>query len=159
MRGPTTRVTKIRKDNITAPMIGPEQFDRWCAPLYEELAGMLAEDGRLAFVHMDGDLRALWGRIATSPIRGIDSLSPPPDNDTSVADCVREWPEMRVWVNYPSSVFLAPPEAIYAQTVRLLEEGAHTGRLQIQISENPPPGAWRMAFPEIVRAVREFGCA
>ena len=144
-------------DNITAPAIGVTYFRKYCMPSYKELADMLAETGKdvPVFVHMDGDLKALWGAIAESAVRGLDSFSPQPDNDTSVAEAVAQWPEMRLCPNFPSSVHLAAPEEIYQQTRRILSEAAHTGRLQIQISENVPPGVWRKSFPEIVRAIRE----
>ena len=142
-------------DNITAPMIGLDNFRRYCVPLYRELAGML--DGRPVFVHMDGDLQALWPAIGDSGVGGVDSLSPPPDNDTSAGEVVARWPDMRVWVNYPSSVHLQPAQAIYDQAMEILQQAGHTGRLQIQISENVPPGGWRKSFPEIVRAIRDFG--
>jgi EAL domain-containing protein (putative c-di-GMP-specific phosphodiesterase class I) len=90
-------------------------------------------------------------------VRGLDSFSPPPDNDTRVADAVRLWPEMRLWLNFPSSIHLASEERIYEVTREILEEGGHTGRLQIQISENVPPGVWRTSFPQIVRAIDDFG--
>ena len=106
---------------------------------------------------MDGDLRPLWDDIGASCVGGIASLSPPPDNDTSVADAVALWPHMRIWANFPASVHLAPPEGIYAAAARLLREGGHTGRLQIQISENVPAFAWRTSFREIVRAIHDFG--
>jgi hypothetical protein len=41
--------------------------------------------------------------------------------------------------------------------MEILSEAGHTGRLQIQISENVPPGVWRTSYPEIVRAIRNFG--
>ncbi len=66
-------------------------------------------------------------------------------------------PEMAILVNFPSSVHLKSPKEIYDQAGEILEQGGHTGRLQIQISENMPPGAWRKSFPEIVRAIRDFG--
>ena len=109
------------------------------------------------FVHMDGDLKPLWGAIGETGIAGIDSLSPPPDNDTSVADAFSMWPDFRLLVNFPSSVHLADSQTIYEQAWRLLEEGGHTGRLQIQVSEDAPPGVWRTSFPEIVRAIDDFG--
>ena len=67
------------------------------------------------------------------------------------------WPEMRIGVNFPSSVHLAEPEAVYSRAMTILEEGGRTGRLQIQISENVPPEVWRRSFPEIVRAIDDFG--
>jgi len=109
------------------------------------------------FVHMDGDLKPLWQAIGESPVRGLDSMSPPPDNDTSVAAATAMWPEMRLMVNFPSSVHLAKPEVIRATAERLLAEGGSTGRLQIQISENVPPGRWKVSYPEIVKAIEAFG--
>jgi len=40
---------------------------------------------------------------------------------------------------------------------QILDEGGHSGRLQMQISENVPPGIWRKSFPQIVAAIRDFG--
>lgn len=143
-------------DNITAPAIGANRFERYCVPFYDRLADMLAPYGVPVFVHMDGDLQPLAEAIAGCAVRGIDSLSPPPDNDTSVAAALARWPEMRVWVNFPSSAHLLPPEGVYDTACRLLAEGAPTGRLQIQISENVPRFAWRTSYPEIVRAIRDW---
>ena len=143
-------------DNITAPVIGEANFLTYCIPLYREFAQRLAGKDIPILVHMDGDLKPLWKAIDTSGINGLDSLSPPPDNDTSVADAVSRWPDMCVLVNFPSSVHLKSPAEIYDQAGQILQQGAHTGRLQIQISENMPPGAWRKSFPEIIRAIRDF---
>ena len=72
-------------------------------------------------------------------------------------NCRGEWPEMRMAVNFPSSVHLTPPEQIYERACQLLEDAGYTGRLQIQISENMPPGTWRKSYPEIIRAINDFG--
>ena len=105
---------------------------------------------------MDGDLKPLWGAIADSAVRGLDSFSPPPDNDTRVADAIANWPEMRICLNFPSSVHLQDEDAIYRAAEQILEEGGRSGRLQIQISENVPPNVWRKSFPQIVKAIRAF---
>ncbi|MBD3182740.1 hypothetical protein GF312_10635 [Candidatus Poribacteria bacterium] len=144
-------------DNITAPMIGENYFRKYCVTSYQEMAEMLEGTDIIIAVHMDGDLKPLWKAIAESPVRLLDSFSPAPDNDTSVADAVREWPEMRLCLNYPSSIHLAEPEVIYNTTMEMLEQGGHTGRLQIQISENMPPGVWKKSYPQIVKAINDFG--
>ena len=144
-------------DNITAPVIGERYFRQYCVPAYNELGAMLEDRGVPVYCHMDGDLKALWGAMGESKLRGIDSMSPPPDNDTSVGQVVAMWPEMRMHINYPSSVHLWEPDAIYEHTRGILEEGGHSGRLIIQISENVPPGVWRRSFPQIVRAIDNFG--
>ncbi len=144
-------------DNITAPTIGEKYFERYCVPLYNELAEMLDDRDVPVFVHMDGDLKPLWRAIGESKVRGIDSLSPPPDNDTSAGQAASMWPEMKLFLNFPSSVHLRSAKEIYEVTEQILQEAGHSGRLEIQISENVPPGIWRKSFPEIVRAIRDFG--
>ena len=144
-------------DNITAPVIGEEYFLTYCIPFYNELAERLADKDVPVFVHMDGDLKPLWQAISGSAVAGIDSLSPPPDNDTSVGDAVSLWPGMRIWVNFPSSVHIASEDRVYKQASEIMDQGGHTGRLQIQISENVPPYAWRTSYPQIVKAIHDFG--
>ena len=143
-------------DNITAPAIGPRRFTEHCVPLYNELADMLAERGAPVFVHMDGDLGPLWQAIAASKVGGIDSLAPAPDNDTSVAQAVAMWPDKRLWVNFPSSVHLQSASEVRAETEQILSAAGHTGRLQIQISENVPHYRWRKSLPAILGAVEAF---
>jgi hypothetical protein len=144
-------------DNITAPTIGETYFRRYCVPLYDELADMLDSRKVPVFVHMDGDLKPLWKAIGASRVEGFDSLSPPPDNDTSAAEALRLWPTKRVFMNFPSSVHVADPAVVFRTARTILEQAGHSGRLEIQISENVPPMVWKRSFPEIVRAIDDFG--
>jgi len=144
-------------DNITAPTIGPSRFTQYCVPLYNRLADMLDDRGVPVFVHMDGDLKPLWQAISDSRVGGIDSLAPAPDNDTSVAQAASMWPEMRLFVNFPSSVHLRPYGGVRAVADEMLRAAGHTGRLQMQISENVPHGVWRTSLPAIADAIDAFG--
>jgi len=144
-------------DNITAPAIGERRFRQYCVPLYDELAGMLSERSAYVFVHMDGDLKPLWQAIAESRVGGLDSFAPAPDNDTTVAQAVSLWPEKRLWVNFPSSVHLCAYDAVRAEAEAILEAAGHTGRLQIQISENVPHAVWRTSLRAIADAIDAFG--
>lgn len=143
-------------DNITAPVIGPHNFLRYCVPLYNKLADMLSCRNIPVAVHMDGDLKPLWKAIGDSKVTVLDSFSPFPDNDTSVAEAIALWPDKKLFVNFPSSVHMDSPDAIYAQASKILEESGHTGRIWIQISENVPPGIWKKSFPQIVKAIAEY---
>jgi hypothetical protein len=142
-------------------MLGPALFTRYCAPAYNRLAELLDDAGIdiPVQVHMDGDLRPLWPHIAATRVRALDSMSPPPDNDTSVADALREWPGMRIGINFPSSVHLQPGDRVYAAAMEILTQNRGSGRLQIQISENVPPGRWQESFPAIIRAIRDYHTA
>jgi len=149
----------IFPDNITAPAIGRARFERFCVSSYKELARMLTAAGHdiPIGVHMDGDLRALKDEIADAPIRLIDSFTPWPDSNVTVAEALSWWPDVTLLLNFPSSVHLAEPERIYQAATHILRQAEGSGRLQIQISEDPPPGAWKKSFPPIMRAIREFG--
>jgi len=144
-------------DNITAPVIGERFFRRYCLTEYDYMAGLLEGTGVPVCVHMDGDLKPLWSAIGESRIGCLDSLSPPPDNDTSAGEAAAMWPDMRLFVNFPSSVHLGGADAVYRRARHILEEAGRTGRLWIQISENVPPGRWRETFPAIARAIEDFG--
>jgi hypothetical protein len=141
-------------DNITAPAIGVTKFCKYCVPMYNELAEMLDPKIPIA-VHMDGDLLPLGKAIAESKVNALDSMSPPPDNDTSVAKALAMWPDKKLLVNFPSSVHLASPEVIYRQAEQLLNESGDSNRMWIQISENVPAGLWKISYPEIVRAIKD----
>lgn len=144
-------------DNITSPVIGDRLFRKYCVPYYNELAELLEGTNTPVIVHMDGDLKPLAAAIRESRVRGLDSFSPQPDNDTSVAEALQLWPGMRLMINFPSSVHLASAERIYAQARQMLEEGGHTRQIWIQVSENPPPGAWHRSYPAIIQAIKDFG--
>ena len=147
----------IFPDNITAPVIGEKNFRKYCVPLYNELADILADRSIPVLVHMDGALKPLWKAIGESKIGGLESFSPPPGNDTSAKEALSLWPNMRLLLNFPSPAHLGTPAEIHETAVRILEEAGHSGHLQIQISENVPPGVWRKSFPIIVKAIEEFG--
>jgi len=143
-------------DNITAHAIGPARFRRYCTALYDELAGLLGQEVPV-FVHMDGNLKPLWRAISDSKVRGLDSFTPAPDNDTRVSEAVAMWPEMRLFVNFPSSVHLRSYEEVRSEADEILAVAGHTGRLQIQVSENVPLDKWQTSFPAIADAIEAFG--
>ncbi len=144
-------------DNITAPLIGEANFLEYCVPLYRELAARLENSGRPVIVHLDGDQQGLHEAITHSGMGGIDSFNPPPDGDTSPATALLLWPHMRLFVNFPSSVHLADPDAIRECAEDLLAQAGHSGQVWIQISENVPTERWRVSLPEILQAITEFG--
>ncbi len=144
-------------DNITALTIGPERFRTHCVSQYNEIADMLAERDAYVVVHMDGDLKPLAQAIAESKVRAIESFTPAPDNDTTVAEALSFWPGKSLLVNFPSSVHLRPAEEIRAETKAILAAAGHTRRLQIQISENVPYAVWRNSLPAISEVVEAFG--
>ena len=55
---------------------------------------------------------------------------------------------------------IGPPGAAGADPAtadQILADAGHTGRLQIQISENVPLDRWQLSFPIIAEAIEAFG--
>jgi hypothetical protein len=142
-------------DNLHGPLLGPVRFREHCVPWYRRVAAILGD--RPLYVHADGALAAFREELAGSGLGGLESVSPPPDGDLAVPDMLDAWPRMRLAFNFPSSVHLRPAAEIRDCARRLLSDGAATGRVQLQISENMPPGAWRWNVPLLIEAVERWG--
>jgi len=143
-------------EHLHAPVIGRTSFNKYCVPLYRELAELLAGDQIPVFVQMDGDLRQLWYDIEDAPLGGIDGLAPPPEHDTSVAQAVKLWPNLALGVKFPTTTFLKPAKVVYDKALQLLQEGGPSQRLILQVTEPVPPGRWKITFPAILKAIDDY---
>ena len=141
-------------DNLVSSMVGPERYDRYCLPFYRRMLDILAGTGVPLGTHSDGNLRGIYDNIAKTGFGFLESFSPPPDNDTPVAEALRMWPDMRLFVNFPSSVHLCDEETI-AETARDILCQLD-GRGWIQVSESLPPNRWKEAFPVLIKAIEGF---
>ena len=121
-------LTKVLKRSPLKDSVDPKAFFMMLTTNYQVLC------------HGGGfDLKPIWDAIGESPVRGLDSMSPPPDNDTGVAEALALWPEMRLCINFPSSVHLASPEAVYEKTRRLLAEDGRSGRRKAELNRAASP--------------------
>jgi hypothetical protein len=144
-------------DNITAPIIGPEYFQKYCIYYYDLAAEIFDNKNMIITVHTDGDLKPLAELIAGSKIGGLDSFTPKPDNDTGLDEALEMWPNIKMLMNFPSSLHLADKDIIYKTAVELLQQTKRSGRVWMQISEDLPPGMWEKSFPAILQAIDEYG--
>lgn len=141
-------------ENLTAPCLGKERFERYCVPFYREIKEKLGE-GYLIGVHADGDTRSLADNILRSGLDFLESFTPSPDNDMPIEEAVRVWPDMALFINFTSSVHLSDPDTIY-RTAKHIMEVTRGRKHWIQITESVPPERWRVSFPAILQAVKEF---
>jgi len=144
-------------DNINAPMVGLERFEKYCVPLYNETVEMLEGTDKLVFVHMDGSLRPLRDAISRCKHHVVESFCCIPDGDVSIAEAVEWWPDKIIWPNFTSSIHLCEPKVIREHADMILNEGAPSGRLLIGLMENIPPFAWKKSLPPIVQAIEDYG--
>jgi len=142
-------------DNITSVVVGEERFRRYCMPLYERHMQRLAGTGKRLCVHMDGKLRRLIQPIAESRFDIVEALTPAPMGDVSVKEARAAWPDKALWLNFTSSMHVAPSEAIAAHTRQLIEEAGTKRGFAIGITEDVPAEHVVRSLGAIAKAIRE----
>ena len=94
-------------ENLSSEMVGPRYFDRYMRGYQEQWASEIKMAGKISFVHMDGTLRGLLGKQASTGIRVIEAMTPWPVGDLAV----EEWStsagnsDTILWGGIPGSYF------------------------------------------------------
>ncbi len=141
-------------DNITGDMTGPPMFDQYLTPYYREVCDALLPAGKTPVTHMDGMLGNIAGCIAQTDLPVIEAFTPPPDGNLSVEEARECWPAKSLWLNFPSSVHLAPRDEITRVTEQLVgQAGAGEGFL-IGVTENMPASVGTRSLEAIAEVLR-----
>jgi len=137
-------------DNIDGVLVSPRFFERYCTPNYNEAARVLHPSGKVLGSHMDGRLRSLAESIAKTELDVIEAFTPPPMGDLPVSEALSLWKEKVLWINYPSSVYVAGgPDAVRRHLFDLLKSVIPGDRIILAAStENYVP-------VEVLRAITE----
>ena len=142
--------------NVTAEVVSPRMFKEFYVPFYNDLADRLHGAEKLAGVHFDGITGPYAEDIRSSGIDYIEALTPPPTCDVSVAEAHRLWPDKILWINFPSSIHVAPEETLRRVTRRLLDEARPHKRFLMGITDDVPPDRWPVNFRIILDEVNRF---
>jgi hypothetical protein len=143
-------------DNVTARLISPKLYERFCIPTYARAMPQMRSAGKIPIAHYDGSNRPLLKGIAQTDLPVIEAFTPPPMGDLDVAEAKAAWSEKVIWVNFPGNMFLEPFEKIRQYTLDLLEKGAPGGRLVIGCTEEFPLDEFEKTFSAVGRAMAEF---
>jgi hypothetical protein len=143
-------------DNVTASIISPRSFERYCAPIYQRAMEQLRSAGKLSIAHYDGSIRPLLQSLARTDLPIIEAFTPPPMGDVTVADAKAAWPEKVVWVNFPGNYFLEPASSIEAYVLDLLRNSAAGGRLVVGCTEEFPLDEFEKTFTAIGKAMAKY---
>ncbi|MFI5358407.1 MAG: hypothetical protein ACHQ4G_13835 [Opitutales bacterium] len=140
-------------ENLSIQTLGPSRFRQHLAPLYAKILAIVGAARKRLLVHYDGKLRVIADQVAQIDFDGIDSLTPPPEGDLTVAEARQQWPDKMLWCHPPLGWFHED-----APTLRLLiqdmAKAAGPGRFCLMISEEIPP-EWERTVPLVLAALRE----
>ncbi len=137
-------------ENLTIETMGPRLYRERLVPVYEKLFGILRRSGQRLCVHYDGKLRSIAQDIQRLPF-DMDSLTPPPEGDLSVAEARALWPEKFLWLHPPLG-WHALPDALLAERIRQMTKDASPGGFCLMISEEVP-SSWARTVPLILKTL------
>ncbi|MBI2951374.1 hypothetical protein HYY27_04725 [bacterium] len=143
--------------NYSSEVLGKQRFVEHVLPHWEEVGAVLHEGGKLLGCHLDANNRLWAGEVGASALDWIEAFTPAPDTDMTVADARAMWPGKTLFINFPSSVHLDPPERIAEATKQMLREAAPGERFIVGITENVPENRWRESFSTILETVNRYG--
>lgn len=146
----------VIEGNTQLEVIGEERFLTYYFPNIQEACEILHEKGIFAGAHLDGNNKKLAPLIAKTSLDFIESFTPPPDCDLSVAEARRIWQGKSLLVHFPSSVHLFGIEAIELHVKEILRQAAPNGRFAIGTFEDVPNCGVDTLVP-LYKAIRKYG--
>ena len=141
-------------ENLSIDTLGLRAFREHVVPLYRRIVDILEPAGKRLLVHYDGKLRVIAGEIASVPL-DIDSFTPPPEGDMTVAEARAAWPDKFLWLHPPLGWYRLPREQL-VERIRQMTSDAGPRRYCLMISEELPPN-WQVAVPRILEMLDQMG--
>ena len=124
--------------NTEISMIGPERFEWHYHPCIEEACAILHEKDIIAGAHLDGNNRRLAPLIARTSLDFIESFTPAPETDMSIAEAREAWPDKAMQMHFPSSIHHKGKAGIEAWGIRYLEQASPGKGFVVGQSEDLP---------------------
>lgn len=140
-------------ENLSIQTLGPARYRRHLVPLYTKILAILNAAGKRLLVHYDGKLRVIADQVASLDFDGIDSLTPPPEGDLTVAEARRCWPDLMLWC-HPSLGWYRESPDMLRSLIRGMVRDAGPRRFCLMISEEIPPD-WERTVPQVLALLRE----
>ncbi len=128
----------VIEGNTVFHVVGEDRFHKYYLPCIEEACEILHARGIYAGAHLDGNNRDFASLIASTSLDFIESFTPPPDCDLTIADARKSWPDKTLLVHFPSSVHLSGVGAIEAQLKEILKHAHPGNRIVVGVSEDVP---------------------
>jgi len=137
-------------ENFTSETLGPRRYADWILPVYEEVVPILHEAGKVVGTHYDGQVGCCRNEIRRAPMDLIESFTPPPEGDLTLAEARAAFPEKLLWSNLNVSLYGLPPDELAAVVAQRVAEGAPDGRrLAFEVSEQFPHN-WAESMPVVL---------
>jgi hypothetical protein len=142
-------------ESFSADTLGPKRFKEYVLSVYEHDFPALRSAGKIVGCHFDGKTASCKDLIRNAPIDLIESLTPPPEGDQTLAEARHNWPDLLFWANINVSSYNLPPRQLKDTVLDLVSQAAQDGRkLAFEISEHCPVN-WKESIPVVLEALKE----
>jgi len=141
-------------ENLSIETMGPVLYRQYLVPLYHRIFEILEGSGKQLHVHYDGKLAVIAGQIRELPFAGLDSLTPPPEGDMTIAEARRCWPDKFFWLHPTLTWYSLPPQQL-ARNIRQMARDAGPARFCLMVSEEVPPN-WETALPLVLDTLNDL---
>ncbi len=136
--------------NVVPEIIGLETFEKYYVPHYNEAAEIFHKRGKLIGCHLDANCRLFAGAIRDTGLDYIEAFTPAPDTDMTLAEARAAWPEKILWLNFPSSIHIRPPEEIVQVTEEMIRSLPSSQSIIMGITEDIPSNMWQASCTAIM---------
>lgn len=151
--GPGRFVSNL--ENFTSESLGPRRYREFLLPVYEECFPQLHAAGKIIGSHYDGRTASCKDLIARAPIDVIESLTPPPEGDQTLAEARVVWPNKLFWSNINLDVYELPKAELRRVLLERIAQAAPDGRrLAFEVSEALPAN-WKESLPAVLDILKE----
>jgi len=140
-------------ENLSIETIGPDMFRKYLVPLYNRITKILEGTGKKLQVHYDGKLQLIADDIGNLGFDGLDSLSPPPEGDMSIAEARKCWPEKFLWIHPSLGLDAMPDDKLIDNILHMVRDAG--SRFCLQLSEEVPLN-WKRTIPLIIKTLRNY---
>ena len=148
-------------ENLSSEVVGRRFFDRYVRSYQEEWVGEIRKAGKVSFVHMDGTLKGLLGREASTGVDVIEAMTPWPVGDLAVEEwsAVAVNPHTILWGGIPGSYFTPHVrEEEFDRHVRnILDVMRSSPRYVLGVADQVPPDALESRVKRVADLVDRFG--
>jgi hypothetical protein len=143
-------------ENFTAETLGPARYAEFLLPVYQEFFPLAARHRKVVGVHYDGQTRVVRELVRESPIDVIESLTPPPEGDQTMAEARAAWPDKMFWANVNVGAYSLPPAGLKTYVQQMVRDASPDGRrLALELSEDIPPN-WAESMAVVQAALRDL---
>jgi hypothetical protein len=140
-------------ENLSIDTMGPDMYRKYLIPLYHRITNILDETGKKLHVHYDGNLQLIADDISKLDIYGLDSLTPPPEGDMSIAEAKKHWPEKFFWMHPSLSWDELSDTEVVDKIVQMVQDAEN--KFCLQLSEEVPPN-WKRTLPLILKTLDRY---